>query len=103
MATTRQFTATDIGERVADAIQHLSFIRGVWTHAVSGRIETWIVTDNVSYDDELGLYSLPLHDWFPEARVRVVVVNPQNYEPDTDLIREVVPSSAIAVRRSRAA
>lgn len=100
MATTRALTATDIGERIADETSHLSFIRGIWSRELPDRIEAWIVTDAVESEDELLLYGLPLHDWFTNRRVRVIVVNPQDYEPNTDLARDIVPASADPIRRS---
>lgn len=101
VATTRHVTALDVGERIADEIGHLPFIRGVWTHDLTDRTDVWIVTDNIQPDDELAVYGLPLHEWFSEAPVRLIVVNPRDYEPGTDLLRDVVPSSAARARRLR--
>lgn len=101
MAISQQATAQDVGRRFADAVRQDPVAQGVWTRAVRDYIEVWLLTEPIDAETERRLYGLSasLDRWFPETYIQFYLVNPRLFSEDTELIGDVIPSTAVSIWR----
>ena len=85
MAVTRQPTAREIGEVLAERARRESVVRELWVTEESYEVHLWLLIDPIDDDVvELPLYGLAdvLYDRFPEAAFQLHVMNPRDYTAD---------------------
>jgi hypothetical protein len=101
MAISQQVTAQDVGLRLADEARQDPVAQGVWARAVRDYIELWLLTEPIDAETERHFYGLSasLDRWFPETYIQFYLVNPRLFSEDTELVGDVIPSTAVSIWR----
>ncbi|HEY7061834.1 MAG TPA: hypothetical protein VII06_10155 [Chloroflexota bacterium] len=103
MAVENVAQAQEIGRHLAGLLREQAAVRRLWYTMPHGDdVAFWLLTEPIDFDGERALYALSLtvFDRFPDARLRVHVLNPSNYA-DGDAASSV-PTDAVEIPRRKA-
>ncbi len=83
MAIEQAATAAEIARAFADLVRHEESARRLWVSTHRDYMELWLLTDSIDAEEEHRFYEADacLWDRFPEAYVRLHIVNPRTTEP----------------------
>jgi hypothetical protein len=78
----------------AAALKAEPAVRGLWVRPVRDYVEFWLLTEPIDADAERRLYAAgtDLYERFPDANVRVRILNPRLFEPGD--LTTLIPSDA---------
>lgn len=83
-------TAREMGRRYAEWLRAEHVVRGLWISTRRECVEFWLLTEPIDAEAERHLYAIgaQLYEAFPEAMVRIHLLNPRLFEPGdlTDLL-----------------
>lgn len=82
MAVADQVSPAKVGKTFAESVRAESAAKQLWVRSHRDYFELWLITEPVEADVERRLYAatLLLHDRFPEAYIRLHLLNPRYFE-----------------------
>jgi len=83
MAIMQAATAAEIARAFADLVRHEESARRLWFSTHRDYMELWLLTDWIDPEGEHRFYeaTVCLFDRYPDAYVRLHVINPRTTEP----------------------
>jgi hypothetical protein len=83
MAVTDRTTLAEIAKTYAAAVQAEPAAKQLWARSHRDYIELWLVTELIEPEVERQLYGAEsvIYDRFPDAYIRLHVLNPRYFEP----------------------